>query len=613
MGGLILVFAIVFAVQRWRASLPPRATPQERELAEALRDRLTRQLGEQVLDLDKARASAAEEEAAGRQATALDLLSKAATSGDLEAELSLAVQALRAPVPVVISLDEARALVAVLAEDAPGARLVPAALGWSKISQDDPMGALRALDQDSGTLEGRWARLRALQMLEQDPSGEAEEILKLAPGHEDACEVSARAALARGDLSQTRTRVRDCLAAGARGPALRRMLGDAASAAGRYEEAAAAYADAGALLHAAAIISQDGLPDPKGLVEAAISDPAPPSALGAVWVRLLRGDTAGAAEAGARLKASGMPGPEAALAVAASRLAAGDAAGALAETEGAGSAEALVLRARARAALGDDTGAREDFQAAVAAAPTNQGVHRERLAFLAERLPDELPEALAALVSIDPITLELSRAARRRDAPAAVLMPSPWPELRGGQATLLAAVQAPQTLKEQDLATAPPGSSARLALHLAWGERALGAMDLARAHARAALEALPGDPGALAVVGELAVEAGDQPEIARWLDQTAPPAEAVPGAVVDPGAEPAADPAAPGASALAWARARALAAAGQRDAARQALLDAARANPEQTGLWASLLALDESASVPGPGPDRLTGDLGSTR
>ncbi len=596
--GLSVAIGGGVAWMRARARLPPPATVEEREQAEALRDRLGEHFGERRLDLKEARAQAEQEERGGRQALALDTMAMAAVSGDPEAELAYAVQALRVPVPDRVRPEEARALVAVVAEEAPRGRLVPAARAWAALSREDPVGAMAALGEDTGTLEGRWARLRALGLLGQDGSAEAEEILKLDPDHEEACEGVARQALAQGDLVAARARAGRCLKAGAGGPALRRILADAADVAGRYEEAARAYEQAGASLHAAAVISQEGLADPGGVVAAALADPAPPAALSAVWIALLRGDLGAAEAAGARLDASGMPGPEAALAVAAGRLGAGDAAGALERTKGAGSAEALTLRARALATLGDDAGGGAAFDEAVRVAPRVIALHRERLAWAAARRPEALLEIARAAVGVDPLTLALVRGWRHRDAPWPVLAPSPWPELSGAAGLLARAVSAPQALEAGALAALEPGDRALVELHLGWAQAARGELAAARSTVEQAVGALPGNAGARALAAELALEAGDAAAVERWLAE---------------GEGMATAPDAPGAGALAWVRAGALAGAGDLAGARAKLLEAARANPDHTGLWAGMLALDEAGSLPRPGPDRLTAALGSTR
>lgn len=596
---LALASAGVFhGIRAWKAR-PPRPSELELAAVEALRDRLGERWGDEPLSLEEARRRAAEEEAAGRQANAVDLLARAAASGDLEAELRLAIQTLRAPVPDRVRAEEARALVAVLGADSPRARLVPAARAWARLSQDDPVGALEALKRDEGTLEGRWARLRALLLLGQEAGAEADALLQLDPGHTEACEVGARLALAAGDLAGVRARTRACLSAGARSPVLYRLLGDASDAAGRYAEAAAAYAQAGAILHGAAIVLQEGLDDPRGLVAAALADPAPPAALFAVWAGLLRGELPAAQEAARRLDAAGVPGPEAGLAVAAARLAGGDARGALERVGGLGSAEALVLAGRARALLGEDAEAGEAFDQALRAEPWNLAAHREHLAWTAARRPSDLLEAARALAAVDPLTLGLSRDWRRRDAPWAALAPSPWPE-EGADAwaVLLRGVLRPESLDEATLAGLEPVDRARLRLHRGWALAARGDLASARAEVQEALAASSTLAAPHALAAELALEAGDLPAAESLL------AEAL---------ARAGEPTTTGAAATAWVRARLLLARGQPASARAVLLDAARANREHTGLWSSILALDEAGSIPAPGPDRLTAGLGSTR
>lgn len=606
--GLVLALVVVgtLALRPRGPAGPPAPTAEERALVEALRDRLNEQWADHPLPLDQARAEAKTEERAGRSAIALDRLCAAAVSGDLDSELSLAIQALRSPVPDRVRVDEARALVVELAHDSPKGALVPAALGWAAVSRSDPQGALLALQADPGTLEGHEARLRALSMLGQDASVEAAAILKLAPDHDEACEVVARHELAQGDLSAVRATVGACTKAGAGGPILPRLLGQAADAAGRYEEARDAYTRSGANLHAAAIISQEGLPDPQGEVASAIADQAPPAALQGVWVNLIRGDLPAATAAARRLDGSGMPGPEAAIAVAAGLLAAGDAEGARAKVAGFQSAEALTLLARADAVLGDDDAAERAFAAAVAAQPWNLDLHRERLAFLATRRKGAVPEAVRAVVALDPVTLGLVRAWRHRDAPWVALAPSAWPVLpeRDVSGLLLACVVDPVGVDERALAALTPADRGHALLHLAWA-RAATDPTAGRALAAEALAALPGDPGARAVGAELALEAGDTGAAEALLGPAPGPAP------ISPVADEAASGSEP--AALAWARARLLVAKGDAAGARAVLLDAAGANPEHTGLWASILSLDETGTIPAPGSDRLTAGLGSTR
>ena len=598
---LVLVLAIVGLIAlRPRGSAP---SPEQQAAAASIRARVAMvSAASPRTPLEGAQAAAAEERA-GHGALAWDALAAAAAGGDPEAELRLAIFALRVPVPDRMSQDEALGLVAVVGAESPGARLLPAARAWAMLAADKPVEALRLAELDAAapkgaTLEGALARLRAAMALGQPALEPATAILALDPSNGEACAASSRAALADGDLSTLLARARSCVDAGATDPSLARALGDGLDAAGRFGEAYQIYGRASLSLHAGAIALQEGIDDPLGMVDRALADPAPPAALFKVWAGLLRGDSALAADGARSLADAGFPGPEAVVARAASAIVAGDPAAAVRLLGELSSPSAAVLSARAHALIGDQDGAAAAFGEALRGAPSVPAVHRERLAWLADAPRARRLAGAEALAEVDPLSLALGAASRSRDAPWAAVAPSPWPALPldTPEGALLLRVLDPLGAPEPAAALSP-ADQALANLHRAYALARSGATAEGATLAAAAAEASPGRAGGALVAAELARASGDPAGAQAWLQR----------------AEASLAEDAPERPALGWVRARLLLDAGDRDGAIAALSAAARACPDCVLLWGALLSLQEGGTIPELEPARLTAAPRSTR
>jgi hypothetical protein len=158
----------------------------------------------------------------------------------------------------------------------------------------------------------RWRAARAEWLAKKDPAA-AGQLLATAPGHGGAklrvaiaagrmdrdlaeaallesprdtlaCWVVARAEVDEGDLFDA---VEQAACGGARNARLSRVIGDALDAAGDTEGALAAYAEAGADVHRAAVLYQTGRVDE---ARPLLAGPGPVAALHRGWLALLAGE-----------------------------------------------------------------------------------------------------------------------------------------------------------------------------------------------------------------------------------------------------------------------------------------------------------------------------------
>lgn len=565
-GGLaaLALVALLWSVVRRPAGVPS-ASLEDRQRVDRVAARLARQA-----------APESDPERAARRLTRLGQTAAAADvwqavlgahPGDPQALLGLAILSFRTDRPVALSRAEAEAVVRVMADDNPDAKLLPAAQAWMRVTGADPAGAAAALDGAPVTADGQEALLLALVAMGQDPSPAAERLLSLEPDHDEACAAIGRQAWAAGDLPRALTTVERCLAAGADSPVLWRSCGDIFDRVGAFEAAAARYARAGATLHAAAVIYQEGLPDPSGAL-AALDEPVPPAVLHRGWRAILAGDRPAVAQAAAELRQMGVAGPQFATFLASAALVAGAPADALAQ-EDLDAPAMVVVRARSRALLGEPEVARSAVLGLLEQHPWRRELWRESMAIH----PAGFSQA-RALLDVDPVLLALARDMREREMPWPAVAPAGWPARDGVEGAAIALIDHGEWRAEvwEDPEGSEPDETRFAAfVHGAWA--ALQQGDLAAAGARLdrATALAPSEPPeTLAIVR------------AEWLRRTGQSAPAR--ALLEPLQE---------GPSKAWALATLLGDGSVEDRARgsRMALDAAIATPELSGLWALGLQL----------------------
>ena len=614
-----LVAGGVFAL--WRLRHRPRVDPADEARADAAIARVVAGRHGVALAPRAAIEKARTEDQKGLSVLAVQDLAGALGSDadNADLRLSLAMIAFRHAMPTLLSSDEAHALVRVTVARDPKGALVPAAIAWMALADNNPPAAMDMLRSDNGTVDGNWAKMRALQAMQQDPSAPAEALLQAEPGFGEACGVVGREAFGQGELASARRLLQGCVDSGVKDPVVERVLGDVADALGEFVVARDAYLAAGTDLHAAAIITQEGIPDPGGVVDRALGPNVPPAGLHMAWIGLLRGDLAMAKRGVERIQSTSAAGPEFSMARAAVALAEGKAVDAQKDVAGLTSAAASTLFARGRAAAGDVKGAKDAFSDALSKEPWNLAIHRERLALLAARAPADVPDALATLIALDPVTEELARPYREREAPWPVLAPSPWPVgLPAPSGALLGLVVEPKaadTAALEGLKLAP-SEQGFLDLRLAWMVLQAGHASDARALAEKAVALLPDAPIALVVEAEAARVAADPSGAQSLLDEaeghlhppgeeSAGPAAPLTGTAGDEPPPPPSDTPPPaGSAAFAWVKARLLMDKGDRKGAAELLRSAARAEPELRGLWIALYQVESAAAVAPASPAR---------
>ncbi|MCB9778338.1 MAG: hypothetical protein H6742_07225 [Alphaproteobacteria bacterium] len=328
---------------------------------------------------------------------------------------------------------DAEARAAVIARH-PGPELA-GGRAWHLLSLGQPDDAAAALaaapdtDQAVATARLRLALDRADDVA---AAAAAERVLGRWPADLEACEAGARSALRRGDARAVVEGVEDCRDAGLEHPPLGRLAADALDLAGQEAAACAAWLDAGATLHAAAVrVGGGDCPGaPAGTaLDELLHDPAPEAMLLATWEAVRSHDADACTRAVARLQDAGLlETPPFRLASAAALLVAGQPATGLAAIEGLDSARALVLRGRLFEAAGDLDAAERAFDAAVdVAGDSSPDVHRARLAFMADHRLDRVGAAADQLMAADPLALAFGGLEPDRLAPWPLIAPAPWP------------------------------------------------------------------------------------------------------------------------------------------------------------------------------------------
>lgn len=333
----------------------------------------------------------------------------------------LVATASRWPQQTGLTATQARAL---LASEPPGEGIEAAswraAMAWSDLALGRPEEALQRLGRPSSVdLLGLSALLRAQQDLARDPHDAARALHRAYPADREGCRSAGRVAWARLDFLALEEVAEGCLDA-ASAPYLSRLLADALDAQGRAAEACALYLQAGADLHAAAILVQDGrcgVEPPADLLGRALGEDSPEARLHTLWAALIAGERGGIEEAASAMLARAEDrGPPARAALAAAWLALDQpfAAGVLLDSGAGSSAPVLILRARVAMAAGEEQAALRLADEAVAAAPDDRGAHRARMRLLAALDPSRLPVATAELAERDPVAVEiLSRSVDR--------------------------------------------------------------------------------------------------------------------------------------------------------------------------------------------------------
>lgn len=251
----------------------------------------------------------------------------------------------------------------------------------------------------------------------------AEGALLLHPTDVLACRHVAQDALVAGDLLVA-LEAADC--GGARSPELRRLRGDALDRAGETSEAEAAYREAGATVHLAALLYQEpssqegGTPERVAEARALLAgDPAPPAALHRVWLALMQGEAPSLRGLDQSVEATVARGAALPRDADAAFLSAVDAVP---------GAPAAVVRARLAAARGDRKGMEVALDRALAADPAAEPVHRARVALRLEAGGD-VKGALDAWAAQDPDHVRLRGSRGPRDLPWAAIAPWTWAEL----------------------------------------------------------------------------------------------------------------------------------------------------------------------------------------
>jgi tetratricopeptide (TPR) repeat protein len=303
-----------------------------------------------------------------------------------------------------------------------------AARAWSSLSQGQPEEALRQLGSPSSVdLLGLSARLRALQELAMDPQQAALALHRAFPADREGCRAAGREARRRQDLAELEEVMEACLDASST-PYLRRLLADVLDARGRSAEACALYLEAGAELHAAAILVQDGrcaAPPPADLVPRALAEDSAEARLHTLWAALLAGERGAIEPAASAMLARGEDrGPPARAALAAAWIALDQpfAAGVLLD-EGAGSsAPVLILRARVAQAAGQPEVALRLADEAVAAAPDEPEAHRARMRLRAALDTSLLPAAVDEIAAQGDLVHRVDRM-----LPWRAVAPGGWP------------------------------------------------------------------------------------------------------------------------------------------------------------------------------------------
>jgi len=210
----------------------------------------------------------------------------------VEALLLLSILDARGDAGGLLLAGESDALVVAVESTRPDAALLPAARAWralvagqpEQVSLDETIGR----EEDATEPELLWARLRASRALGLPEGEDARALLEAWPGHPEACEDGARAALRAGQLFEAERLAAPCTE-GDSGPIARRVLADVLARTGRPAEARAAYADGGLMLHAARVAVAEGLPLSSG-EQAALAGPGPAAAVQQVWAAMSAGD-----------------------------------------------------------------------------------------------------------------------------------------------------------------------------------------------------------------------------------------------------------------------------------------------------------------------------------
>lgn len=388
----------------------------------------------------------------------------------------LSATASRWPQQTGLSATQARALLALQAPAGEGVEAAAwrAAWAWSALALGQPEQALERLGSPSSVdLLGLSARLRALQQLAQDPQDAALALHRAFPADREGCRSAGRGARARLEFLALDEVVEGCLDL-ASAPYLSRLQADALDAQGRSAEACALYLEAGADLHAAAILVQDGrcgARAPADLVRRALGEDSAEARLHTLWEALISGEPGRIDEAASAMLARGEDrGPPARAVLAAAWLARDQpfAAGVLLDSGAGSSAPVLILRARVAQALalaagkGERAGASEAAMRladeAVAASPDELGAHQARMRLRAALDPTLLPAAVTELAARDPVALEILSRSVDRMLPWRGVSPGGWPmdaldptSRRMLEATLGAAPVAVYSLDEADL------------------------------------------------------------------------------------------------------------------------------------------------------------------
>ena len=207
-----------------------------------------------------------------------------------EALLQLAILDARGEADGLLLEHEGDAIVSAVRAVDPSAGLLDAASAWRLLVAGDPAAVEQALGPvaESEHGESLWARLRARRRM-ASPEGEpARLLLRVWPGHPEACEDGAREALRSGDLAEAERLAAGCLS-GAAAPIARRVQADVMLRTGRGGMARDAYARAGLHLHAAGIAVQTGLDLTVAELDA-LAGPGPAAAVLQAWAAMSAGD-----------------------------------------------------------------------------------------------------------------------------------------------------------------------------------------------------------------------------------------------------------------------------------------------------------------------------------
>lgn len=355
-----------------------------------------------------------------------------------EAWAWLVATAARWPQQTGLSADQARLLLSASSPpgDGPDAAAWRAARAWLSLAANQPDQALAVLGQPSAVdLMGLTAHLRAVQQLGQDPRAAAWALHRAFPADREGCRAAARSARASLEYALLDEVIESCQDPEST-PYLKRQVADALDEQGRSADACALYLEAGAELHAAAILVQDGgcgptVPD--GLPARALREDNPEARLHTLWAALLEGEQEAIQAASSAMLAAGEDrGPPARAALASAWLALGQpfAASSLLDSGAGEGAAVQILRARVAQAVGDGPAALRLADEALAAAPDELGAHRARLVLLAELDPARCSQAVDELAAVDPVALEILSRSVDRMLPWRGVAPGAWPFAR---------------------------------------------------------------------------------------------------------------------------------------------------------------------------------------